>query len=282
VSKSQTNSLTNVGGSGAAASASSFDPWGGGGGFGGSLAFFEEYQVSPGSSFTVTVGSAGQRVPPFEGQPGTDIIYGGSTVFGNLLTVNGSQSANGNSQVGIGNYTSNLNNVRIGSAKIKLLSYDSSSNSESSNTYIYKTFLTDINTRSIFNTATGNGYNALTGSTTTINLPSGFSANSDVYVGARVRIVAGPGTVDGPRTVKTYTVSGGTGTETTRIITVEKPYSNVITTASQFILDFDFGQTDSIAVMTSAGTIRSFSILCKSGVNIAQAAFNSSLRTNCD
>jgi Domain of unknown function (DUF4815) len=155
--------------------------------------------------------------------------------------------------------TSNLNNVRIGSAKIKLMSYDSSSNSESSNTYIYKTFLTDVNTRSIFNTATGNGYNAVAGSTTTIDLPSGFSANSDVYVGARVRIVAGPGTFDGPRTVKTYTVSGGAGTETTRTITVDKPYSTSILANSQFVLDFDFGQTDSIAVMTGAGTIRSAS-----------------------
>ena len=155
--------------------------------------------------------------------------------------------------------TANVTNVRIGSAKIKLVSFDSSSNTESPNTYIYKAFLTDINTRSIFNTATGNGYNAVGGTTTTINLPSGFSANSDVYLGARVRIVAGPGTVDGSRTVKTYTVSGGTGTETTRIITVDKPYSTAITSASQFVLDFDFGQTDSIAVMTGSGTTRSAS-----------------------
>lgn len=151
--------------------------------------------------------------------------------------------------------TSNVVNVRIGNAKIKMVSFDSCSNTESPNTYIYKTFLTDINTRSLYNTATGNGYNAVTGTTTTINLPSGFSANSDTYIGAKIRIVAGPGTVDGTRTVKSYTVTGGTGTETARTITVDKPYSTAITSSSQFIMDFDFGQTDSLAVMTS-GVVR--------------------------
>ena len=147
--------------------------------------------------------------------------------------------------------TANLTNVRVGSAKIKMLSFDSAANSESSNTYIYKAFLTDINVSTIFNTATSNGYNAVGGNTTSISLPSGFSANNDVYVGARVRIVAGPGTVDGSRTIKYY--EGG---DAGRKITVDTPYSTAITTASQFVIDFDFEQTDSIAVMTGVAPVR--------------------------
>jgi hypothetical protein len=88
---------------------------GGSGGFGGSLAFFQEHQVSPGTNFAVTIGSGGERVPNDGNSPGNNLVYGGSTTFGNLLTVNGSQSANGNGEVGIGNYNSNLNNVLFAS-----------------------------------------------------------------------------------------------------------------------------------------------------------------------
>ncbi len=148
--------------------------------------------------------------------------------------------------------TANLTNVRVGSAKIKMISFDSSSNTQDSNTYIYKAYLTDINVSTLLNTATGNGYNATGGNTTTVTLPSGFAANNGVYVGSKIRIVAGPGTVDGSRTVKFYDGS-------TRNLTVDIPYSTAITSASQFAIDFDFGQTDSIAVMTGAGATRSVS-----------------------
>ncbi len=148
--------------------------------------------------------------------------------------------------------TANLNNVRIGSAKIKLMSFDSSSNTQDSNTYIYKTYLTDINVSTLLNTATGNGYNIVLGNTTTFTLPSGFSANNGTYVGAKIRITAGPGTVDGSRTIKFYEGA-------TRNVTVDAPFSTAIGTTSQFAIDFDFGQVDSIAVMTGAGTTRSAS-----------------------
>jgi hypothetical protein len=147
--------------------------------------------------------------------------------------------------------TANLANVKTGSAKIKMISFDSSSNTQDSNTYIYKAYLTDINVGTLFNTATGNGYNALAGNTTSITLPPGFSANNGTYVGAKIRIVAGPGTVDGARTIKFY--EGG---DAGRKATVDVPFSTAITTASQFMIDFDFGQTDSIAVMTGAAPVR--------------------------
>jgi len=150
--------------------------------------------------------------------------------------------------------SANLANVRVGSAKIKMLSFDSSSNTQDSNTYIYKAYLADINVNTLYNTSTGNGYNALAGNTTSITLPTFFSANNGTYVGAKIRIVAGPGTVDGARTIKYYE-----NTATGRIATVDVPYSTSITTASQFMLDFDFGQTDSLAVMTGTAATRSVS-----------------------
>lgn len=150
--------------------------------------------------------------------------------------------------------TAVLSNVRVGTAKVKLISFDSSANNQDSNTYIYKTFLTDINTRTLYNSSTANGYNigANGGNSTVFTLPTGFASNNDVYVGAKIRITAGPGTYDGPRTIRFYEGS-------TRNVTVDKAFSVSINANSQFAIDFDFGQTDSLAVMTGAATTRSAS-----------------------
>jgi len=87
---------------------------GGPGGSGGSLAFIEEHTVSTGTNFTVTVGGAAGRVTA----GGYDYINGGATSFGNILTVNGSQSATGDYSNAVGTYTSNLNNVLFASGGV--------------------------------------------------------------------------------------------------------------------------------------------------------------------
>ena len=87
---------------------------GGPGGSGGSLAFIEEHAVATGTNFTVTVGSAAARVTA----GGYDLINGGATSFGNILTVNGSQSATGDYSNAVGTYTSNLNNVLFASGGV--------------------------------------------------------------------------------------------------------------------------------------------------------------------
>jgi len=178
-----------------------------------------------------------------------------NTLYGNFAT---NQLANVNlyavdtgTLVNIQSSAANLNNVRVGSAKVKLITFDSSSDAADSNTYIYKVYLTDVNTVTLYNTTTGNGYNALAGNTTSITLPPFFSGNNNTYVGAKIRIVAGPGTVDGPRTIKYYeNASSG------RVATVDIPFSTTITTDSQFMIDFDFGQVDSIVALNAAGTAR--------------------------
>lgn len=148
--------------------------------------------------------------------------------------------------------TANLDNVRVGSAKIKMISFEESANAQDGNTYIYKTFLSDINVRTLFNTTTGNGYNVLLGNTTTFTLPGFFSANNDAYVGAKFRVVAGPGAGQFPRTIRFYEGA-------TRNVTVDTPYTTAIGATSQFVIDFDFGQVESIAMMTGAGATRSVS-----------------------
>ena len=163
--------------------------------------------------------------------------------------------------------TSYLANLKIGTAKIKTVAYDSSANTYDSNTYVYKTFISDVNTRSLINlsdaSGLANGYYINTaGNTTTFTLPTGFSGNNDCYVGARIRILGGNGAFDTARTIKYYEGS-------TRNVTVDRAFSQPIgtnsgayiaatgvnfTTNTKFVIDFDIGQAESLALYTTGGT----------------------------
>ena len=162
--------------------------------------------------------------------------------------------------------TSFLANVKIGTAKVKMISYDSSANSGDSNTYVYKLYVADVNTRSIINLTDPSGANGYfintAGNTTTFTLPTGFAGNNDCYVGARIRMIGGNGTFDSARTIKFYEGS-------TRNVTVDRPFSQPIgsnsgpyalaTTPffpsnSKFVIDFDIGQAESLAFFN--GTTR--------------------------
>jgi hypothetical protein len=162
------------------------------------------------------------------------------------LVISGTSTAN----------VSNLSNTLIANAKVKLMSFYSVGNSSGSvvdsNTYIYKVFLTDVNTKTIFNTTTGAGYNVNTGSTvapySNIGLPSGFPQNTNIYVGATVRMTAGGRVLDGNRIVVGYDAA-------TRNITVDRPYTGPVTTSSQFMLDADYRLGESLVVLNTAGFV---------------------------
>ena len=156
----------------------------------------------------------------------------------------------------------NIANTIVANAKVKLMTFDSASDVTNANTYIYKVHLTDINTKTIFNTSTGAGYNVSSGTTVApfwnIGLPSaaagGFpgsavlDGNTNIYVGATIRITAGPPALllDGPRTIIAYDSA-------TRNVTVDRPFTTGITTSSQFMIDADFSLGESLVVINSAG-----------------------------
>jgi hypothetical protein len=161
------------------------------------------------------------------------------------------------------NYAGNaahLANLRIGTAKVKTIAFEASANTLDSNTYIYKAFISDVNTRSIINltdpSGSANGYFINTaGNTTTFTLPTFFSGNNDCYVGARIRMLSGNGTFDTARTIKFYEGS-------TRNVTVDRAFSqpigaplgvNALFSNSKFVIDFDIGQAESFAVYSTAG-----------------------------
>jgi hypothetical protein len=112
----------------------------------------------------------------------------GSLPINSLITVDLHCVSNGNINL---TSTSSITNTKIGTARVKSLSFDSASNTSNSSTYAYKTFLFDVNVGSI----TGN-VNTATSSTVSIGNTTAsqiYSSVTDAYKGAKLRITNGNG-----------------------------------------------------------------------------------------
>jgi hypothetical protein len=140
-------------------------------------------------------------------------------------------------------------NTHIGNTRIKLVSfYSTSSNTSESNNYIYKVFLTDINTKPI---AANNGYgvNATGGTANSIAFPTGFAANNDVYKGLSVRIVGGtPFNSPGDNTSRIITDYVGS----TLTANVSPPFSTAVTANFRFVIDTKFSDVESFVTRSLA------------------------------
>lgn len=149
-----------------------------------------------------------------------------------------------------------LANTKIGTAKIKAMSYDSTSNASNGSAFVYAVYVTDINTGSLFDTTTSNagGYAiASAGNTTTFTLPGLFSTTENAYQGATIRMTSGPGSTDGTRKIVSYQGA-------TRSVVVDTAFSSAINTSSRFVIDFDFGQAESLAVHSGTTLVTSANI----------------------
>ena len=154
--------------------------------------------------------------------------------------------------------TAVYSNTVIGTAKVKLSNfYSVAGNINESNNYIYKVYVTDINTKSI---AANNGYgiNAVGGTTSTVLLPSGFASNNDVYKGMTIRMVGGtPSGNPGDNTARIITEYANSGSYPyTLTVTVDRPYSTAVTTNHRFIIDSKFSDVESLVVRSVSSPYR--------------------------
>jgi hypothetical protein len=134
--------------------------------------------------------------------------------------------------------TSTISNTKIGTARIKTIEYDSSSNTSNSQTYEYRTYLFDIN---INQNITGNvvsvsGSNVVIGSS-----GSNYSSTNDAYLGARLRILTGPGAGEPTRTITLYDA-------TTKTVRLNQPFIVTPTTDSVFSIDFEIKDAESLVI----------------------------------
>jgi len=176
-----------------------------------------------------------------------------NTLFG-TLPINSLQTVDlhcvQNSTINVAS-TGTISNTKIGTAKIKSISFDSASNISNSATYEFKTFLFDVQTDSI----TGQVVSANTTHITIGNTVSGevYSTSDNAYRGAKIRVVSGPGVNERPKQITAYN-------GTNQAVALSEPFIATVNSSSQFSIDFEFAQVKSLAAFSSTTRVAAIDI----------------------
>jgi len=147
--------------------------------------------------------------------------------------------------------TASITNTKIGTARIKSVSYDSASNTSNSATYAYRTFLFDVNVGSLTGTVrSANSGNVTIGNTTAGQI---FSSVTDAYKGAKIRITSGPGSTESPKYITSFNAS-------TQLITLDTNFVTTPNNTSVWAIDFEFNDVESLATFSSTTRVNSADI----------------------
>ena len=142
--------------------------------------------------------------------------------------------------------TATISNTKIGTARIKSVQFDSTSNTSNSATYQYKTFLFDVNVGSLTGVVLSPiNVSAVQIANTNI-IANNRMTTDNAYVGAKFRITSGPGAGETAKIITNY--SGNNA-----IITLAEPFISTLTNASSYSIDFEFNDVKSIVVTSGAG-----------------------------
>jgi len=147
--------------------------------------------------------------------------------------------------------TATITNTKVGTARVKSISYDSAANTADASTYEYKTYLFDVSIGSITGTI-----NTATSSSVTIgNVTAGqiYSSVTDAYKGAKLRITSGPGSSESPKTITGFTSA-------TQTLALAETFVTTPNNTSVFAIDFEFNDVDSIATFSSTTRINTADI----------------------
>jgi len=142
-----------------------------------------------------------------------------------------------------------ITNTKIGTARVKSIAFDSASNTQNSSTYTYRTYLFDVNVGSITGgnvvvLGTNTGYVQIANSITGSQL---YSTANTAYVGAKFRVIAGPGVGETPKTITNY--NGATQT-----IQLSEPFITTPNSLSNWSIDFEVNDVKSLSIVS--GTTR--------------------------
>ena len=127
--------------------------------------------------------------------------------------------------------SANYKSTLVGSGYIRGLVYDHNTSDSDANTYVYKAYVNDI--QNAVPTA-----NVVAGSTNTITFPSTYSTSNAAYVGVNISITKGTSAGDF-RTITSYNGS-------TKVATVNQPWTVTPTTSSVFALNFDIKDVETV------------------------------------
>lgn len=134
-------------------------------------------------------------------------------------------------------------NTKVGTARIKTIEFDSASDTANANTYVYRSYLFDVNIGSLTGTVQAEA------NTTHINIGTGKGLNDNIYNGAKFRITSGPGAGETYKTITNYNRATGN-------VAVDSAFTTKPTTASSWSIDFEMNDVKSIYLADGAGTTR--------------------------
>ena len=146
--------------------------------------------------------------------------------------------------------TSTISNTKIGTARVKSISYETATNTSNSATYQYRTYIFDVNVGSVTGGNCNNGI--LTTNTSFIQIANTLSGNlfystsNNAYTGAKFRIVAGPGVGETSKTITNYNGASQT-------IQLSSPFIANVNSSSTWSIDFEVNDIKSM-VITSTTT----------------------------
>ena len=137
--------------------------------------------------------------------------------------------------------TTTYNSTLVGTGYIRNLQYVSSTSDSNTASYVYKAYVSDINTTTLADTA-------VAGSATTITFPvnAKFSSVDNAYYGSTVTVNTS-GTID---TRKIVSYNG-----TTRVATVDPGFTVSPTSSSTFTITFPIGAIESIVHRNSSNVV---------------------------
>ena len=171
-----------------------------------------------------------------------------NTLFG-TLPINSLQTVDlhcvTNSSINVTS-TATISNTKIGTARIKSVQFDSTSNTSNAATYEYKVFLTDVNVGSLTGTVNSAINVTHVQIANTLGLANNRLTTDNAYRGAKFRITSGPGAGELAKIITNY--SGVNQT-----IQLSEPFITPLTTASTYSIDFEFNDAKSIVVTSGAG-----------------------------
>lgn len=137
--------------------------------------------------------------------------------------------------------TTTYNSTKVGSALLRGLEFENASDNANTQTYIYKAYLSEIQT----NTLSTNAASATVSTITLFDQNGKFTSHANAYYGSTVTIDSGPSAGDS-RKVVSYDGS-------TKTITVSPAFSVVPTTASNLTFRFNVSDFNLMAAPTTSG-----------------------------
>ena len=176
-----------------------------------------------------------------------------SIEFGSFFYVNNVNGANGSffdtttygtidlhcvssSNVLVAN-SATYNSTVVATANIRAMIYDTNLSDASSNTYVYKAYVANMQNATQSN-------NAISGTVNTITLPNYFSRTTDAYVGVGISIISGTDAGD----FRTITAYNGT----TKTATVNQNWTAVPDATSKFVLNFETKDIESVLTVSNS------------------------------